>query len=467
MNKSNNNNVKSSAIKRDIKHTKLIKPATSVTKESLVLPEELKDALPKTAQDYLKYASPLTDGADEFLLTPFLAMCGTLIGKRRYLRFGSIKIYPTIWTVLFAGSTQFRKSTALRIAKDPFRAITEEWEQEYLNELTEWKREKKKCEEKELEFDLPEPIRRTLYCPDGFSDLTFWESLRDQGSLISTPSEFTALWNEIVQPRNNLSEISLSMFDAEDYVQRKTKSGGDIILKNPVWSIAGATTVSNFQRTLTANERGSGLLQRILPVYVGERKKRFKALTEVDSKDEVLLDQITQALKSLDKLEEKAVPLTDEAKEFFTEKSHKLNHLSDDLSILIPDIGGYTSRLDTYMYKFALIFQMLDDSSKRISKKNARASVKLSNWLLQHIIFMLNNNYIFSRYYRDRLKIREILDKQSSGVITRTDLMNRTHLDKSDLDRALESEITAGNVLREEIPTDGRTKIRYKKVRAA
>ena len=433
-----------------------------ISPDDLKLSDELKDNFPPVLKDYLNYSSPLSDVPDEFLITPFLAMTAATIGRARYIKMGGITIYPTVWTVLFAGSSTMRKSTALSFAKKPFKLLEKTFEQNYQREMETWQRLKKQAKEQGEDFNKPEPIRKTIYNADGFSDLTFWQALRDQGSVISMPGEFTALWAELTRPRNSLKDIALQIFDAEDKIRRNTRMGGDITLNNPVWCIAGATTLSSFQRSLTRTQRSSGLLQRIIPICMEQPTKEFKALTELPEPDKELYNSMNRDVKELHDLEEREVNMARAAKDMFTEWSHDLHNRATEMNKHISDIGGYESRLSVYVLKFALIFQQLDDHDHYITEKNMEAAIALAEWVFNHIIYMLDKNYIFNKYYADRLKIREIIKKQDSGKISRTQLMNLSHFDKEQLDRAVNSEIEAGKVKEYKLDTGGvRPKIEY------
>jgi hypothetical protein len=433
-----------------------------ISPEDLRLPERLREKLPIAVQDYLEYSSPLSDVPNEFLITPFLAIAGATIGRRRYVEVGGMTIYPAIWTVLFAGSSTLRKSTALTLAKKPFKPTMERFQNQYERDMVRWEQEKELYEDSDQEFNDPEPIKRTLYCPDGFSDLTFWESLRDNGSLTSMPSEFTALWSELTRPRNSMRDLALSIFDAEDSIRRTTRNAGDIELQNPVWCMAGATTIPNFQRTLTSNERASGLLQRILPICMEERTKQFKALTELQKPNSRLYNRITIITDQLVEMNARPVSISFEAERIFTEWSHNLNRKAEFLSERLPDIGGYISRLNVYGLKFALIFQQLDQPDEDISLGNMEAAIELSEWVLHHIIYMLDRNYIFNRNYADRVKIRELIERQSNNIMSRTDLMNMSNFDKDQLDRAISSDIESGIIEEIKTETGGRPRIEYK-----
>lgn len=410
---------------------------------ALKLNNQLLEAMPETVQQYMQYASPLTDAPDEFMLMPFLAHIGALIGQKRYLQLGAITIYPVIWTVIFAGSSTMRKSTSLNLSKKPFWNIESIFKDEYEKNLTFYRQRKELAERDKLPFDDPEPKRKTLYQPNSFSDLTFWENLRDNGHVISMASEFTGLWMELTRNRNGLQDLALQIFDAEDSIRRITRMAGDIELVNPVWCIAGATTLEAFRRSLTAAERGTGLLQRILPVTAENSNKPFKALTELPKKNEILYQQISSKLTAISELESIPLRLDENATAWFTEWSHRLNKKALALEDRISDIGGFISRLDTYCLKFSLIFQTLQDHSQQISVNNIQAAAKLCDWLLNHIVYMLERNYIFNRIYADRLKVRNLIEKHD-GMMNRTDLMNYSKLDKEQLNKALDNEIDAG-----------------------
>lgn len=444
------------------KTTKQTKHPLDVQPEDLHLDDSLLELLPPVVKNYLNYSAPLSDVPNEFLLTPFLAIAGAAIGKKRFIDLGGIQIYPTIWTVLFAGSSTLRKTTALNLAKKPFKPIEDHYKQEYERDLLRWEQRRDDAERNNESFDEEKPVKKTIYAADGFSDLTFWEGLRDNQSQISNVGEFTALWSELTRPRNSMRDLALSIFDAEDSIRRNTKSAGDIELNNPVWCMAGATTLSNFQRTLTSTERGSGLLQRILPVCMEQRTKEYRALTELQKPNTELYNSITDKTKQLIGLDERAVNLTPDARERFTNWSHDIHRRAENLSERLTDIGGFISRLEAYTMKFSLIFQQLHKPEDPISNDNMKAAIALAEWLLHHILYMLDRNYIFNRHYADRLKIRELIEKQDNQQMSRTDLMNMSHFDKDQLDKALASDIEAGIIEEIKIETGGRPLTEYK-----
>ena len=423
-------------------------------------PDGLIDQMPRTIRQYLRYAAPSSDAPDEFYLMPFLSMLGSLIAKNRFVRVGPLTIYPIIWTVIFAQSSTFRKSTALSIAKSFYKPITNKWKDTYDKHLASWKAEKAQAQTEKNVFSDPEPIRRSLFAPDGFSDLTFWQALRDNGNMVSVSGEFTGLWGELTRSRNALTDVALQIFDADD-IRRNTIAGGDIYLESPIWCIAGATTIPAFQKALSSTERGSGLLQRILPVTIIEHTKPFKALTELPAPDTITFNQICDKIDHLSNLSPRELNLSPEASRLYTKWSHDLNDRGRKLENEIDDIGGYLTRLNTYGLKFALIFQTIDDDFDDISGANMNASIVLCEWLLVHQIFMLKRNYIFNRAYADRLKIRDILKKQG-GITTRTKLMTLSNFDREQLDRAINNDIESGHVEQFKIDTSGRPRFEYR-----
>jgi hypothetical protein len=169
----------------------------------------------------------------------------------------------------------------------------------------------------------------------------------------------------------------------------------------------------------------------------------------------------------LNELESKPVVFSRSVSRLFTEWSHNLNQRAEELSERFNDIGGYISRLNVYGLKFALIYQQLDDPTQSITDANMEAGIATAEWLLNHLIYMLDKNYIFNRFYADRLKIRGLIKNQPSQQISRTDLMNLSNFDKKQLDRTLASEIDAGKIKKDETDTGGvRPRVEYTLARA-
>ena len=65
--------------------------------------------------DYMEYASTLTDAPDEFHNFMALGILSTVIGNQAYIPFGTNRIYPNLWIILLAQSSFFRKSTSLTL----------------------------------------------------------------------------------------------------------------------------------------------------------------------------------------------------------------------------------------------------------------------------------------------------------------------------------------------------------------
>ena len=431
-----------------------------ITPKDLELSDELLEMLPETIQKATRYASEMTDSPRTFFPLAFIALIGGLIGNKRLIKLGGITIYPVIWTIICAQSSMMRKTTQMGIAKSFFKAIIEKWVTEYTESIKRWEADKKLADETNKEFDKPKPIKRWLYAPDGFSDLTFWQTLQENSSLVSFVTEFTALIKQLGKTYTGMGDFILSLYDAEDNMRRVTRMGGDITLKNPVWCMVGATTVPALRSALSSTDRGNGFLQRILPItYEGETK--FKAMTELPSPDLMVFAEVSNHLLSIAELSRKDMELSPEASQLFTDWSHELFNRSRDIEDQVSDIGGYSSRLNAYGLKFALIFQVLTDPDQPISAKNMRGAIALCDWCFKHQIYMLTRNYIFNRFYSDRMRLLEVLEK-NAGIMSRTDLMNLTNFDKEQLDRALDNEIEAGHIEAIKIETGGRPRFEYK-----
>jgi hypothetical protein len=436
------------------------KQSSTVPTKPPELTDELLDLLPKILWVYItQFAERMTDAPREFLLLPFIAMIGGLIGNRRYVKTGVIKTYPVIWTVVIAVSSLIRKTTSMSVAKKPFKRVLDKWEAEHHQLLIQWEHEKKQAEEAKEKFETPKPIKRRLYAPDGFSDLTFWQTMKENLALVSFVTEFTALIKQLSKTYTGMGDFILSLFDAEDNMRRLTRMGGDIELKNPVWCMIGASTLSSIRSVLSNTDRGNGFLQRIL-VVTYEGRPNFKAMTELPAPDTFYFSQLSDRLLEISDLDKRDMHLTREAKDRFTEWSHDFFKRSMELEKQIPDIGGYSSRINVYGLKFAMIFQILTDEKADISLKNMEGAIALCEWCFQHQQYMLVNGYVFNRYQADRNQIVDIL-KKNNGYLSRTKLMNLSNFDKEQLDRALENEIEAGRVEAIKIETGGRPRYDY------
>lgn len=437
-------------------------------KQALSLPPKLLEKMPETFRLYMEYASPLTDAPDEFLLMPFMAIAGAHVGQKRYIEFGKGRIYPAVWTVIFAGSSTMRKSTSQSIAKHPFKSVIDRWRDEYRVELAAWETARLQAEANNETFTDPEPQQRHLIAPDGFSDLVFFRDLAYNGNMISLASEFTGLWQEINKSRNGLYDTFMNLFDAPDSERRKTVSGGEVELQYPVLGIAGATTLSNFKKNLSENERESGFLQRIIPVVMTKSPKGYIPITRLPEPNYGLLADLSERMLSILSLSTERVYIDDDAEKKHAAWAEENNTHATDMESSISGIGGYASRLETYALKYALIFQTYDDPGRPITLSNMEAAILLAEWNLEHIKQMLTDEYIFDRSYADRLKVREVI-RAAGNIIDRTLLSRATRMSARRMDEAISNDEAAGFIKVTELKADtsrkgGRSKRVYELV---
>jgi len=444
--------------------SKSSKSKSTVKKVDLKMPDKLISSLPDVLQEYFEMMQEETDAPREFLLPPFITIYATLIGNKRYIcGRRSIRIYPVFWTVLFAGSSSFRKSTAIDLAKGQFSELDNKFEQMYQLELIEYDAIKKKIEaadDKDSYSLPPKPIRKELYLSIAFSDATFWEELSEQEMLVSTPGEFTQLWDEVSRPHNSLGDFILEVFDVPNRLRRNTKNLGEMILKKPVWNIVSATTLDNFRSKLSQTNRGSGFLQRILPVCALEKQKHLSLLTYYKQtlENREIVKQVVQKIADLRLKDEAAEEMNvdGEAKQRYIEWSHKYAGRALEIEKRVSDFPGFASRLEVYALKYAIVFELMDDpNSLTVSLKSMNAAINIVEWHTKNTLYMLENNYIFDASYADRLNIRELLKNASGKEMTRSKLMQNSNFEKSRLDRALESEIEAGFIEMQEKSTGG------------
>ena len=236
------------------------------------------DSLTPALREFLRQASPTTDAPDEFLITAYLTCWAGAVGNKLL---GPSGLRPNLWTVLFAGSSEVRKSTALTLAGGAAKVVQKRFDAglkeawaEYKVALLRWD-SKPRIERAEA----PEPEKPTIHSlllPADFSDAGFYEALKNNpvSGVIVAP-EFADFHRKLNRDYTAQADAFLSAYDNER-MSRQTRSHELETIEEPTFSILGGTTFENFRKVFRASETENGFFQRVFPVAIPTPTKRRK-----------------------------------------------------------------------------------------------------------------------------------------------------------------------------------------------
>jgi hypothetical protein len=188
--------------------------------------------------DYVDYFSELTDAPRIFHLVLGYVSLAAIVGNRVYFSLAGDKLFPNLWTVVIGPSGMSRKSTSLNKSRSVVSAV--------------------------------DP--KAVFAPDFTS-----EALLDL--LSSTPqgvfyhSEFRSLYGMLAKDYMSGAKALLTeLYDSPEEYRRETK-GRSVQIRQPVLSMASATTTNWLISRNSDDDFGGGFLARFLfiPVFRRER----------------------------------------------------------------------------------------------------------------------------------------------------------------------------------------------------
>ncbi len=362
-------------------------------------------------KDYYSYACPLTEAPESFHLFVAFALAAAVCSRNVFFRLGPQVIYPNIWILLVAPSSRCRKTTAVNMGRSLL-----------------WK----------LENDY-------VY-PNEFSSEALLELLQERPQGLFCWSEFGGVLEQF--NRSYMIGTKEMLTDLYDCPQRHTRHlKKDIItIENPCISILSASTVAWLNSKLREDDIMSGFLARF--VYVsGTEPSKLLPIPPVP--DPAVQSELVSQLEQISRVEGE-VTLSQEAKEMYEDwyTQHKTaTEKEQDFERIAP----FLSRLETYLLKFAMLYQISEDHSCEIQVHNMKMARDLVEMLRVNIRCLLDTGLVFSQEERDVQKALKII-KQEPGI-DRSSLLRKFRHGKMRLDDAV-----ATLVDREDIRVDSKKK---------
>lgn len=283
------------------------------------------------------------------------AMAASL-GRRCYLPFGPMVIYPNHY-ILLVGTPGTRKSTAGSIMKRQLKASTgvrfapqdTAGQRQGLVEAMRGGDSPKEFlgavelafADKSLAALTLDDIAEISDQPESEDDELRFIAQADKHHLMVIASEFSRF---IGQNNIQMLDFLTTMWDGDDYEYR-IKSA-EVILKNPLLNLVGATTPTSLALSMPPAAGGQGFLSRIILVY-GSRKHKLVPRPGVPPLE--FVDRVKSRLNTAYYEIAGAFQETEDARVF----SESLYNYT--LEITDPRFGYYNERRYTHLIKLAMV----------------------------------------------------------------------------------------------------------------
>jgi hypothetical protein len=342
---------------------------------------------------YHGYASPITEAPEIYHLFVGMSLIAAACGRNIYLPFGSQRIYPNVWVILVGTSSNLKKSTAINIGKtiltnvDPTVILPTEFSREALLELLQNK-------------------PRGLFCWNEFG-----------GVLAQFELNYMA----------GTKEMMTDLFDCPMEHRRILKKQ-EIIITEPCISIVSASTLEWLTSKVKEQDVRSGFLARFIYVPGRSRSKLLPFPPRPNLEDRT---ELIHQLKQIATVKGE-VSLTSDARkhyEVWYADSDRVLSQETDTERLSP----FFSRLQTYAFKFAMIYQISENRSLQIEEENMMRACQLVQLLRRNVKELLEDGLVFGKEGQDQQKVKKLIVQ--AGALGRSNLLRQTHFDAAYLDR--------------------------------
>lgn len=348
---------------------------------------------------YIQFASETTDCPEMFHWFVSYGVCSAAIGRNCHFPFGDNLLFPNLWLILIAPSSEYRKSTALGIGLGMLRKVNS-----------------------------------NLVLPSRFTEEAFMNDLTLNPQGLIPFYEFKALLDLVRKDYNSgLKSLLTELYDVPDFLVRRTMAGEKIV-ERPCVSIMAATTMEWFLNSCKEDDFGSGFLPRFLFVPVRSKSRDLPIPPPADQvKKQKLIDELVQIQKV-----KGVMSLTSEAL-----NAHNNWYRAFKTRDKIPQFMGIYSRLQIYLIKFAMIHSIVVFRSLDINEASIKEAIALIDWLLTEFEGLANSEFTFSKFEKQKKKILGLIQ---SGKNERSVLVRHSNLSAREFNEVISTLIEGGRV---------------------
>jgi len=409
--------------------------------------------LPSVLKDYVAAVCETTEADPVMIVMALLGALSALINTNVHIPDGEYfqTLYPNLYMLSILESGQF-KTTALRKGAKPVFQHQKKI-QDWVKQGEEFLKHLKKSKGKEDNVDVAERnVKRLMIkdhvLPDRSTPEGFFLHLSEGYKGVLIISEFGP-WLESLEKSYiiGLKGLLTDFYDVPEQRQVKTKTGGELIVREPFISIAGVSTLPWIEKNLSKDDVSIGFFARFLIFYPPYKETVPAALPGKKQMDRGaekrlfrLLDRIPQGRRYM--FTPKAEKLFDILHNNLHRSNEKLPQESQHL------FHPYLKRWSPYILKLAMIMQFCDDpGSVKIKERAIRVAAYIVNYAITSTTYLFRNELGKSPHQIKCAKVLRYIKKNGSTV-TRGKLQSSHILDggSQDYDYVLESLITSGQI---------------------
>ncbi|MFK8059379.1 MAG: DUF3987 domain-containing protein [Polaribacter sp.] len=363
------------AQKSNYKETSSTTPNSTLSQEHS-FPTEI---FPKSVQNLIINAEQTVGYNPEYLSAGILSACATAIGSSIRLFNGSYDNPPILWLNIL-GRSGDGKTHSLNFAKQPIAEMDKKSFTRFQSEAQNYSTSDDKNKEKPL-------YNKTIL--SDFTPEKLSETLQHnkKGVLIFRDELLGWIKSFDKYKKGGDQQMYLEFFNG-DAISVDRVSKGPIRVERPNVNILGGMQPKVLKDMASNNRENDGFLARFLFVYPEDLKPNIFTGKQIDTAHSQYYGKLIQDLFTTDNKTLKTTESQIEIyKEWQSEKVEQCHH--DDLETLIQ------SKLETYLWRLALILEMIDQTSKdsfsdELSDKSLNNAIMLVEYFRENALRVYN-----------------------------------------------------------------------------
>lgn len=371
---------------------------------------------------YVDYASEVTDAPERFHHVLAYSTLAAVCAHNVYFPFGDRRCYPNLFVALVASSSLLRKTTALNISKH-----------------------------------LVQDVNSDLLLPNEFSSEALTAGLASSPRGIFYWSEFASFLSACGKDyMSGSKELLTDLFDCPRLYTRKLR-GNSYEIKNPVISIATATTLEWFLKNSKDSDIHGGFLPRFMWVPAETKEKSLPLPPPADQKRR---NALKIHLKRLGEIKGE-MNFAPEARETYIRwhgKHERDAELVREREMLAP----FFSRLSDCAIKLAMLTEISETGQRTITESSLGKALNFIDFLKGTLAKLADEDIAFGSFEIAKKKLKKRLKETANGGISRGDLLRLSHLDARQFDRVMITLVEEGSVTLRAEKTDGRPRKVYR-----
>jgi hypothetical protein len=351
-------------------------------------------------ETYVSMASEITDAPIVFHEFMAYALVSALTKGKFYLKTGDSNIHPNLYLILIAPSSNFRKSTSLMIA-----------------------------------INILRKLDAHIILPNEFSLESILSAISN--NMESGVNAGVFYYNEFKTLLGLLKRDYMSggnaffteVYDCFPGYRRKIKDQ-EYTIERPFINIWGATTMEWFAGSVKEDDISSGFLARFLYIMADKKIKDMPFPPPINhEKRDAIVKHLEELIKMGNGNKGVEMVFRNEAKDRYIEFYKKNNARAE-----VSEHGQQCiySRMGTYVLKFAMLNALMK-LRLDITKDDMEKAIGMINFVLKNIEYILENEIHYNKFSQNKQKVYALIKARGQAGIARSDLSNRSHLDRKEL----------------------------------